>query len=242
MNMLKSRFRTFATALAGIGLITALTFDARDAHADMAQTDVALVQQMAEASTDKQLEALEIYYALHVSELAVQNMNERRTGAMFAVQRAKADNSPKGKISALEQKAQEVVAERTAKVEENQKLRKKLSEISGLDFAEPLVMAPDAPMDMPTAPAGVPADLVAAQKDAWTALLAAQNAWQEERLTLLDAQQRYDETRDVPIGDHLRAMTLAETAYAKAIGACRLIEAKIAAAQGKSLAEVLSAL
>jgi len=239
MNTFKRRLRILANAAVGAVLAATVAFDAL---ADMAQTDVALVQQMAEASNEKKLQALEIYYDLHVSELVVQNMNERRTGAMFAVQRAKAANKPQSVIAKLDQKAQEVMAERAAKVKENQQLRVALGEISGLDFSAPLVMAPDAPLDMPKASSSVPADLVAAQKQAWTALLAAQNAWREERLTLLDAQQRYDETRDVPIGDHLRAMTKAETAYAQAIGACRLIEAKIAVATGKSLIEVLSAL
>jgi len=239
MSTFKHRIRILAGAAAGAALATTVAFDAL---ADMAQTDIALVQQMGEASNDKKLQALSVYYDLHVSELIVQNMNERRTGAMFAVQRAKAANKAPSAVAMLEKKAQEVMAERAAKVKENQQLRVVLGEVSGLDFSAPLVMAPDAPLDMPTASSSVPADLVAAQKQAWTALLAAQNAWREERLTLLDAQQRYDETRDVPIGDHLRAMTKAETVYAKAIGACRLIEAKIAVATGKSLLEALSAL
>lgn len=239
MSTFKRRFRILANAAAGAALAATVAFDAL---ADMAQTDVALVQQMGEASNEKKLQALEIYYNLHVSELVVQNMNERRTGAMFAVQRAKTANQAPSVVASLDQKAQEVMAERAAKVKENQQLRITLGKISGLDFSAPLVMAPDAPLEMPTAPSNVPADLAAAQKQAWTALLVAQNAWREERLTLLDAQQRYDETRDVPIGDHLRAMTKAETAYAKAIGACRLIEAKIAVATGKPLLEALSAL
>ena len=238
MSTFKHRIRILASAASGAALATTVAFEAL---ADMAQTDVALVQQMGEASNDKKLQALSVYYDLHVSELIVQNMNERRTGAMFAVQRAKAANKAPSAVAMLEKKAQEVMAERAAKVKENQQLRVVLGEISGLDFSDPLVMAPDAPLDMPTASSSVPADLVAAQKQAWTALLTAQNAWREERLTLLDAQQRYDETRDVPIGDHLRAMTKAETVYAKAIGACRLIEAKIAVATGKPLLEVLSA-
>ena len=239
MSTFKRTFRTLAGAAVGMAVTAAVAFDA---HADMAQTDVALVQQMGEASNDKKLQALELYYDLHVSELTVQTMNERRTGAMFAVQRAKAANKAPSVVAELEQKAQQVNAERAEKVQDNQNLRVKLGEISGLDFSDPLVMAPDAPLAMPMASPSVPADLVGAQKQAWAALIVAQNAWQQERLTLLGAQQRYDDTRDVPIGDHLRAMTKAETAYAQAIGACRLIEAKIAVATGKPLLKVLSAL
>lgn len=239
MSMFKRTFRTLASAAVGVALSATLAFEA---HAEMAQTDVDLVQQMADASNDKKLQALELYYDLHVSELIVQTMNERRTGAMFAVQRAKAANKAPSVVGELEQKAQQVNAERSAKVQDNQNLRVKLGEISGLDFSDPLVMVPDAPLDMPMASPSVPADLATAQKRAWAALIAAQNAWKQERLTLLDAQQRYDNTRDVPIGDHLRAMTKAETAYAQAIGACRLIEAKIAVATDKPLLEVLSTL
>jgi len=239
MNTFKRTFRTLASSCAAAALVCTLAFQA---HAEMAQTDVALMQQMDAASNDKKLQALEVYYDLHVSDLVVQNMNERRTGAMFAVQRAKAANKAQNVIAKLDKKAQAVMSERAAKVEQNRALRVRLEEISGLDFSEPLVMAPDAPMDMPMASSAVAPDLAAAQKQAWAALLVAQDAWREERLILLDAQQRYDETRDVPIGDHLRAMTKAETAYAKAIGACRLIEARIAVATGKPLVDVLGAL
>lgn len=212
------------------------------ARADMPQTDADLVAQMDGATADKVIAALEVYYDLHVSELVVQNMNEQRTGAMFALQRATAGGKSKQELAKLQQRSKEVAAERTRKIEENQNLRVKLESLSGIGFLNPLVMAPDAPMAMKAAPSGTSADLVQAQKDAWAVLEKAQAAWQEERLILLDAQQRYDETRDVPIGDHLRAMTRAEIALAEAVGACRLIEAKIAAAGGQSIADVLSAL
>jgi|GEM_PF-1696993 len=239
MSMLKQSFRTLASAAIGVALSAAIAFEA---HAEMAQTDVALVQQMGEASSDKKLQALGLYYDLHVSELTVQNMNERRTGAMFAVMRAKGANKGPNVIAKLEKQAQQVMDERAAKVKENQNLRIELGNVSGLDFSDPLVMAPDVPMDTPVALANLSADLAAERKQAWDAFMTAHAAWQEERLILLDAQQRYDETRDVPIGDHLRAMTRAEITHAKAIGAFRLVEAKIAVATGKPLVEVLGAL
>jgi len=239
MSNFKRTFRNLACVFALAASIATISYEAR---AEMPQTDVALVQQMGDASNDRKIQALDLYYALHVSELIVQNMNERRTGSMFAVQRAKRANKAQKIINELQKKANKVVAERSAKIRENQDLRIKLGEISGLDFSDPLVMAPDAPLEKPKVTATVPADLIAARETAWSALGVAQNAWKEERLILLDAQQRYDETRDVPIGDHLRAMTLAETNYARAIGAYRLIEAKIAVASGKSLANVLGAL
>ena len=222
--------------------VAALIFFVGEARAEMPQTDADLVKQMDGQASDKVLEALGHYYDLHVSELTVQNMNEQRTGAMFAVQRAKANGATAAKLAQLEQKSKDVSAKRNAEIERNQALRLKLEQISGIEFAETLVMAPDTPMDKPTAPANAPADLVTAQSESWTALQTALAAWREERLILLDAQQRYDETRDVPIGDHLRAMTRAEIALAKAVGDCRIVEAKIAAATGKSVSEMLAAL
>jgi len=212
------------------------------AHAEMPQSDVALVQQMGDVPAEKVLKALALYYDLHVSELLVQNMNERRTGAMFAIMRAKEGQKPKNEITKLEQQAKAVAVEREAKIQVNQNLRKELSSLTGIDFAESLVMAPDAPMAMPHAPAGTLAALVVEQKAAWNALKAAQDVWAHDRLALLEAQQRYDDSRDVPIGDFMRAMTLAEAKYARVIAECRLIEAKIAYDRGLSLSAVLSAL
>lgn len=212
------------------------------AHAEMPQTDVDLVKQMEGADSSKILQALSIYYDLHVSELTVQNMNEQRTGAMFAMMRARGSGANAGKLANLEKKSQLVAAKRKAQIKANRDLRIKLEEVSGIEFLDNLVMAPDAPMAQPSVPAGAPDDLVAAQSQAWKEFEVSHAAWQEERLILLDAQQRYDETRDVPIGDHLRAMTRAEIAYAKAIGACRLIAAKIAVATGQPLAEALGSL
>ena len=77
---------------------------------------------------------------------------------------------------------------------------------------------------------------------AWGKLKKAEVALQEERLTLLDAQQRYSEGKKVPIGDHLRAMTMAELEYMNAIAAYRLAEAEIAAEAGKSIKDALSGL
>lgn len=214
----------------------------QQARAEMPQTDVALVQQMGDAPADKVLQVLALYYDLHVSELLVQNMNERRTGAMFAIMRAKEGQKPQNEIAKLEQQAKAVASEREAKVQMNQNLRNELSSLTGIDFSDSLVMTPDAPLAMPRPPANTPAVLVAAQKTAWDDLKVAQDAWAKERMSLLEAQQRYDESRDVSIGNFMRAMTLAEATYTKAIVTCRLIEAKIALDRGLSLSAVLSAL
>jgi hypothetical protein len=212
------------------------------AHAQMPQSDVALVSQMKDAPATQKLEALALYYDLHVSELLVQNMNEQRTGAMFARQEVMASGGDAAQMAAVELKSQKVLADRAARFDENMALRTKLGALSGLELEDSLVMPPDAPLRAMSPPQGTPADLVQALGTAWTALEAAKTTWQDERLILLDAQQRYDDTRDVAIGDHMRAMTVAEAAYTKAIGAYRLIAAKIAVNAGQDLGEVLGAL
>ncbi len=213
-----------------------------DTHAQTPQTDVEFLTLMGDAPADKMITALELYYELHASELVVQYMNERRTGSMFAIQRARRAEKGAEVIAQLEQQAKDVATERKAKIEANQALRLKLEEASGVEFADNLVMIPDAPMMKPPVPVGVSAELIKKQAEAWAVLQEAQAKWQEERLIMLEAQQRYDETRDVPIGDHFRAMTVAETNFAKAIGACRLIEARIAAQKGQSIVDVLGKL
>jgi len=231
---------TFAAIAA---FILMLSLPTGQAHAEMPQTDVELVTQMGKVENDKIIQALAVYYDLHVSELHVQYMDERRTGAGFAVQRARAAGKSAQDIAMLEQKAEAVGKERAAQVQKNQNLRIKLGELTGIDFSDSLVMAPAAPMDLKTPPTSAPTEALGKmQTAAWKVLQEAHRKWQEERLILLDAQQRYDETRDVPIGNHLRAMTAAETALAQAVGDCRLVEAKIAAASGTSIAQVLAAL
>lgn len=224
-----------------LALIAAVfALGALPAHAETPQTDAAFVEMMKDAPAEKVLEALDLYYRLHVSELNLQYMNEQRTGAFFAMRRAQQKGA--GAITKAEQRQKRVAAEREAVVEGNKSLRLKLEAVSGVEFLDDLVMMPDAPMTKPAAPVGAPAELIKAQADTWAALQAAQAKWQEERLILLDAQQRYDQDRSTPIGDHLRAMTAAEMAYAQAVGDCRLIEAKIAIATGKPIASALSGL
>ncbi|MCW8915788.1 MAG: hypothetical protein OQK24_08035 [Magnetovibrio sp.] len=227
---------------AWVAVVLSFTFGTAPSWAQTPQTDVEMLALMGDAPNEKKLAALEVYYELHVSESIVQHMNERRTGAMFAIQRAQRAEMGADEIAKREKTAKDIAAEREAKLEANMALRLKLEQISGIEFAENLVMIPDAPMAKPAVPVGVSADLIKAQAEAWSALQVAQSKWQEQRLIMLEAQQRYDETRDVPIGDHFRAMTEAETNYAIAIGACRMIEARIAAQTGKSIGAVLGGL
>ena len=54
-------------------------------RAEMPQTDVDLLSQMETHTPAQKLQALDAYYALHVSELDVQMKIEIRTGAFFVV-------------------------------------------------------------------------------------------------------------------------------------------------------------
>ncbi|MBL4613597.1 MAG: hypothetical protein JKY27_01810 [Magnetovibrio sp.] len=214
-----------------------------DARAEMPQTDVDLISQMTGADNDKVLQALGMFYDLHASELAVQYADEQLTGAFFAVTRAQRNNAAAQKIAELQQAQKDKSAQRAALTQQNQTLRVRLEELSGVEFLDNLMVTPEAPLNAPAATAsGVASDLAKARSEAWTVLETAQKALQEERLVLLDAQQRYSEGQKVPIGNHLRAMTAAELNFTKAVSAYRLLEAKIATTTGKSIKDVLAGL
>ncbi|HEY9163922.1 MAG TPA: hypothetical protein VIN57_04855, partial [Magnetovibrio sp.] len=64
---------------------------ASPAWADMPQTDTALVEQLSGKSSDETIQALALYYDLHVSEIEVQLMREQNTGAFLAARRAEGE-------------------------------------------------------------------------------------------------------------------------------------------------------
>lgn len=225
----------FKGALVSLSMMAAMT---SPAWAEMPQTDTALVEQLAAKSTDEVLGVLTLYYDLHVSEIEVQLMREQNTGAFLAARRAEGDGDT------AEVKRQTDIFESTKDAldvarQTNQDLRQELASQTGLTFGDDLAVAPDAPDAMPDAPANAPADLLAARTAAWAGVEQARKHLSEVRLQLLEDQERYDKTRDVSIGNSMRAMTKAEVAMARAACDWRLIEAKIAAATGKSVGEVL---
>lgn len=230
--------RIFKGALVSMAIMAGA---ASPAWAEMPQTDAALVEQLAAKSADEVLGALALYYDLHVSEIEVQLMREQNTGAFLAARRAEGDGD------AAEVKRQMDIFEGTKDAlavarQANQDLRQELASQTGLTFGDDLAVAPDAPDAMPGAAANAPADLLDARTAAWAGVEKARQHLSEVRLQLLDDQERYDKTRDVSIGDSMRAMTKAEVAMARAACDWRLIEAKIAAASGKSVGEVLGGL
>jgi len=206
------------------------------ARADMPQTDVALLAQMDGQSVPKQLLALEHYYALHVSELDVQMKIEVRTGAFFALKRAK-DSGDAATSSQAQKAFDDAAAAVKVASAHNRQLRQRLFDDTDIDFADSLVMAPDAPNTF--APAGdASADLVGA----WENVQAARAVWSEARLNLLDVQDRYNNGEKVSVGDAMRAITKAEVSLARAAGAFRLARASIAASRGTPIGDVLNGL
>lgn len=224
-----------------VAVLTMSAVCATPAWAETPQTDVAFIEQMGDASPDKVLEALALYYNLHVSELAVQLNREQNTGAFLAARRAEndGDTAEAQRQTAIFENTREALAKAR---EENVALRQELTVMTDLDFGGNLAMAPDAPFDKPAPIAGAPDDLAKALDGAWTKVEAARAALGEMRLKLLEVQERYDTHRDVSIGDAMRAMTEAEVDMARAAADFRLIEAKIATATGQPLAGVLGGL
>lgn len=210
-----------------------------EARAEMPQTDVDLIAQMDGPSSDEILEALAVFYALHVSDLDVQLKHEENTGAFFAVRRA---TNSGGDVMAAEDHARATRMAWDSAREDNVALRQELSIITGIEFPDTFSMAPDAPMDKPAAASGAPEDLLSARDAAWARVVETRDVWAETRMTLLEAQERYDAHRDVAIGDAMRAMTRAEVEATRAAADFRLIEAKIAAATGNDIAATLDGL
>lgn len=226
--------RMIKGALVALGVVVAL---ASPALAQMPQTDTSLVKLLSGQSQDKVLTALEVYYDLHVSELDVQVHNELRTGAFFAVRRVQKAGADA--VATAEKNLKKAGAALNAIKEKNRALRARLLELTGIDFADSLVMTPDVPDELPAAASAAPAGLLSARGGAWGQVEKARATLRDVRLQLLEDQERYDKTRDVSIGNSMRAMTRAEIAMARAACDLRLNEAKIAAATGNSIAEVL---
>jgi len=222
--------------------LTACVLMVTDARAEMPQTDVQLIQQMGQADGEKILQTLSVFYDLHASELEVQYANEQLTGSFFDVQRATEDGASADEIAKLQKIQNDKRDQWDALVKQNQNLRKQLESLSGVEFLDNLMVTPDAPMNAPGTTVGVSSELVKERGNAYAEMQAADAALAQERLVLLDAQERFYAGQNVPIGDHLRAMTAAELAFTRAVSAYRLLEAKIAVATGASVAEVLGGL
>jgi hypothetical protein len=230
-RMVKAALLSFGVAL---GLVS-------PAWAETPQTDVAFVEQLAAKSTEEALNALALYYDLHVSEIAVQAVREQNVGAFLAVERAKEDGD---KAEAERQTAlfESTGAALAAARQTNQDLRRDLAEMTGIGFADDLAMAPDAPDVLSPAPDGAPTELLKARATAWGAVETARVNVRHMRMKLLEDQEAYDQNREVKIGDSMRAMTRVEVDMARAACDLRLIDARIAAAIGKPLAEALKGL
>lgn len=210
------------------------------AFAQMPQTDVAFVETLQGKGAEASLEALALYYDLHVSEIQVQLTRESNTGAFLAARRAEGDGDQ------AEVKRQMVIVDATkaeldAARQINTSLRQQLNVAVGADFGDDLVMAPDAPEQKPVF-SKAPADLAQALDAAWAKVEAARAHLKDVRLKLLKDQERYDKHRDVPIGDSMRDMTRAEVEMARAACDLRLAVANIAVKGAIPLKDALGGL
>lgn len=232
--MMKSKTVAAVAVALGLGF-------AQPAWAEMPQTDVELLLQLGATDAAKALDALAVYYDLHVSEIVVQVNREQNTSVFLAARRAEeaGDKAEAERQNKLFQNTKAALDDARAA---NLKLRQELGLMTGLSFDTDLHMAPDAPDELPDAPAGAPADLLAKREAAWIKVEQARKILNEARLTLLDVQDKYNQTRKGPIGEAMGAVTEGELAVAKAIAEYRLVEARIAAALGKPLGEALGGL
>lgn len=235
---MKIIFRKFAIAFVVIGTLTGL---APQAFAQMPQTDIAFIAQMKGTDADK-LDALAVYYDLHISDLVVQLLAEQSTGAFLGARWAERD----GKVAEQKRLTKMYDAARIELDKErqiNRDIRSELSQMSGIEFPTDLVMAPHAPEMLTPAPSGAPEDLINSRNKAWKQVELASAAWTAARMQLLTDQEDYNMgKKGVRIGDSMRSVTRAEIDIARAAGAFRMIEARIAVAIGKPLAAVLGAL
>ena len=209
----------------GLAFVLAAPLSAR---AEMPQTDVEFLAQIDTLTTPQKLQALQVYYDLHVSELDVQMKIELRTGSFFGLRRA-TNSGDAGAISQAQKNLDAAGATVDLVKAHNAKLRHQLSELTNIDFDASLVMAPDALDTAKDVPAHVADDLAKARV-----------AWKAARLDLLDVQERYNQGEKVAIGNALRAITKAEIGMAKAAGSYRLAVAKIAASRNVSIRDALN--
>ncbi|MCK4939909.1 MAG: hypothetical protein KAR80_06395 [Rhodospirillaceae bacterium] len=215
--------------------ITSVGFSAM---AEMPETDVDFINQMSGPDAEK-INALELYYNLHVSELEVQMITEQNTGAFLGGRRAEREGNA-SEAKRLLKMYEDTKSAKIKKDDENRQIREKLSEVSKIEFPSSLVMAPEPPERMPTIAANAPEDLKAAASKAWQDAEVAKKSWKIARMNLLEGQEKYNnKIKGVRIGDLMRSVTAAEIELARTAGELRLIVARIAIASGKPLGQTL---
>ncbi|MCK5165780.1 MAG: hypothetical protein KAQ66_00630, partial [Rhodospirillaceae bacterium] len=158
------------------------------AIAEMPQTDVDFINQMGGSDTEK-LSALEIYYDLHVSELEVQMVIEQNTGAFLGGRRAEREGDAT-EAKRLLKMYEDTKAGKEKKSEENRQIRNKLGEVSKIEFAESLVMAPEAPKTILAISSYAPENMKADVANAWANVQAAKKSWKTARMNLLEGQEK----------------------------------------------------
>lgn len=227
--------------MTSVAVMSSIAFYCVSATAQMPQTDVDFVNQM-NGSDDEKITALGEYYNLHVSELEVQLITEQNTGAFLGSKRAEREGDM-DEAKRLNDMYEGTKALKEKMVEENRQIRKRLGEISKIEFSSKLVMAPEGPDDMPKIPDGTPKNLSDAVNAAWSDLLIARKKWDFARMELLEGQEKYNNgEKNIHIGDLMRDVTSAEIALARSAGDLRLAVARMAVAAGKPIVDTLAGL
>ena len=208
---------------------------------EMPQTDVDFINQISGTDAEK-INALEIYYDLHVSELEVQMITEQNTGAFLGGRRAEREGDAV-EAKRLLKMYENTKAAKEKEANKNRQIRKKLSSIYKIEFAESLVMAPEAPETISAISSYAPKNMKADVAKAWANVQAAKKSWKIARINLLEGQEKYSaRVKGVRIGDLMRSVTAAEILLARAAGDMRLVVARIAIATSQPLAKTLSGL
>jgi len=224
-----------------MAVVASMIFNGVPALAEMPQTDVDFINQMGGNDADK-IAALEEYYNLHVSELEVQLITEQNTGAFLGARRAEREGDVV-EAKRLNDMYESTKASKEKMVEENRQIRKNLGVISKIEFSFNLVMAPEAPQDMPPVPAGADDTLKEQLASVWQDVLLAKKNLKFARFDMLEGQEKYNNgVKNIRIGDLMRAVTTAEIAIARSAGDLRLVVARMAVASGQPLADALSGL
>ncbi|MCK5545978.1 MAG: hypothetical protein KAI27_01305 [Rhodospirillaceae bacterium] len=208
---------------------------------EMPQTDVDFINQISGTDAEK-INALEIYYDLHVSELEVQMITEQNTGAFLGGRRAEREGDAV-EAKRLLKMYEDTKAAKEKEANKNRQIRKKLSSIYKIEFAESLVMAPEAPETISAISSVAPKNMKTDVAKAWANVQAAKKSWKIARINLLEGQEKYSaRVKGVRIGDLMRSVTAAEILLARAAGDMRLVVARIAIATSQPLAKTLSGL
>lgn len=236
---MKNNKKSIFIAFVFVASVFSTSLPAMPAMAEMPQTDVDFVNQMSGTDAEK-LNALGIYYDLHVSELEVQLITEQNTGAFLGGRRAEREGD-KSEAKRLLEMYENTKDEKTRMENINSAIRIKLGDVSKIEFPASFIMAPEAPHSLPPIAAKAVGAMKAKIDVAWQSVLLARKSMKMARMDLLDGQDKYNAgKKGIHIGDLMRSVTTAEISLARSAADLRLLVASISVAGGQPLADALS--